>query len=225
MSNRTTKVLKFFFTLLIPVLIITAAVRLLATDQYLAYEYGKSTFPPDSFGFTSQQRFILASTNVHYVRAHLPQDELAKQTLYGVPVYNAREVSHMADVRSVFQFVLVTGQITFVLLVLIGLLLWRSRQHALASALQSGGLLTGELILLIGVTAIVAWQSWFNTFHLLFFKPGSWLFLYSDALIRLFPDQFWFDSALTISGLVLVGGLLATIFGWRWKISSQPSAV
>ena len=225
MSNRTTKVLKFFFTLLIPVLIITAAVRLLATDQYLAFEYGKATFPPDSFGFTSQQRFILASTNVHYVRAHLPQDELAKQTLYGVPVYNAREVSHMADVRSVFEFVLVTGQIAFILLVLIGLLLRRSRQDALASALQSGGVLTGALILLIGATAIVAWQSWFNTFHLLFFKPGSWLFLYSDALIRLFPDKFWFDSALTISGLVLVGGLLATIFGWRWKISSQPSAV
>lgn len=226
MSDRTTKILKFFFTLLIPVLIMTAAVRLLATDQYLAFEYGKATFPPDSFGFTSQQRFILASTNVHYVRAHLPQDELAKQTLYGVPVYNAREVSHMVDVRSVFQFVLVTGQIAFILLVLIGLLLWsRGQQQTLPTALQRGGLLTCGIILLIGLTAAVAWQSWFNTFHLLFFKPGSWLFLYSDALIRLFPDKFWFDSALTISGLVLVGGLLATIFGWRWKISSQPSAV
>jgi len=218
------KILKFFFTLLIPILVITAAVRLLATDQYLTFEYGKAAFPPDSFGFTSQQRFILASTNVHYVRAHLPQDELAKQTMYGAPVYNAREISHMADVRSVFQFVLVTGQIVFILLVVIGLLLWsRGQQQTLLTAIQWGGLLTCGLILLIGVTAIIAWQSWFNTFHFLFFKPGSWLFLYTDALIRLFPEQFWFDSALTIAGLTLVGGLLATIFGWRWKTTVQTS--
>lgn len=225
MSHQTTKILRFFFTLLIPILVITAAVRLLATDQYLAFEYAKADFPPDSYGFTSQQRFILASTNVHYVRAHLPDDELSKQTLYGVPVYNSREVSHMAEVRSVFQSVQVAGQLAFILLVLTGFLLWkREGWQTLASGLQLGGLLTCGIILLIGLTAVVAWQFWFNTFHLLFFKPGSWLFLYTDTLIRLFPEKFWFDSALAISILALAGGTITVILGWRSKIAFQQSA-
>jgi integral membrane protein (TIGR01906 family) len=214
MSHRTTKILKLCFTLLVPILIITAAVRLLATDQYLAFEYAKADFPPDSYGFTSQQRFILASTNIHYVRAHLPNDELAKQTLYGVPVYNSREVSHMADVRSVFQSVQVDGKLAFILLVLTGFLLWkREGWQTLASGLQWGGLRTCGIVLFIGLTAIAAWQSWFNTFHLLFFKPGSWLFLYTDTLIRLFPEKFWFDSALAISAFASVGGVLTAMLG------------
>jgi hypothetical protein len=106
MPSRITKTLELFLTLLVPVLIITTAVRLLATDQYLVFEYNKASFPSDPLGFTNRQRFILASTNIHYVRAHLPGNELSKQTLHGMPVYNPREVSHMADVQAVFQSIL-----------------------------------------------------------------------------------------------------------------------
>ena len=76
MPNRLTQILKLLIILLIPVFIFSGAARLLATDSYLAFEYSKASFPPDSFGFTDQQRFILASTNIHYVRAHLHIDEL-----------------------------------------------------------------------------------------------------------------------------------------------------
>ena len=76
MPNRLTQILKLLIILLIPIFVISGAARLLATDSYLAFEYNKASFPPDSFGFTDQQRFILASTNIHYVRAHLHIDEL-----------------------------------------------------------------------------------------------------------------------------------------------------
>ena len=79
MPSRITQTLKLFLTLLIPILVITTTVRLVATDQYLVFEYSKENFPSDPYGFTNQQRFILASTNIHYVRAHLPNDELSKQ--------------------------------------------------------------------------------------------------------------------------------------------------
>ena len=80
MPQFISRVLKTLLVLLIPVLLMLGSARLLATDSYLAFEYGKASFPPDSFGFTPQQRFILASTNIHYVRAHLPDNELSKQT-------------------------------------------------------------------------------------------------------------------------------------------------
>ena len=218
MPSRITKTLELFINLLIPILIITTAVRLLATDQYLAFEYGKASFPLDSFGYTPRQRFILASTNIHYIRAHLPADELSKQRLNGIPVYNSREVMHMSDVRAVFQWVSLVWWLAFSLLLLLGFVFWKTgKQGGLTSAIQSGGLFTSGIILTIALLAIFAWQFWFSTFHLFFFKPGSWLFSYSDTLIRLFPVEFWFDATLTISAVSLLGGLLLTLIGWQWR--------
>jgi len=216
MSIRVIKILKLSLTLLIPILIITTAVRVLATDQYLAFEYRKASSPPDPFGFTGQQRFELASSNIHYVRAHLPDEALSGQTLNGSPVYNPREVTHMTDVQAVFQAVLRVWQVAFVLLLFLGFILWQSRQRmALASAIQSGGFLTSGIILMIAMLAVFAWQTWFDLFHRFFFVRGSWLFSYSDTLIRLFPIKFWFDATLTVSILSLAGGLWLAFIGWQ----------
>jgi integral membrane protein (TIGR01906 family) len=218
MPSRSTQILKLLINLLIPIFIISGAVQLLTTDPYLAFEYGKAGFPPDSFGFTDRQRFIFASTNIHYVRAHLPNDELSKQLLNGTPVYNPREVSHMADVQAVFQSVLRVWWIAFILLLLLGFILWRKREReVLASAIQSGGTVTSGLVLSIALLALFSWQAWFDLFHRFFFENGSWLFDFSDTLIRLFPVEFWFDATLTISILSLVGGLLLVLNGWCWR--------
>ena len=222
MPSLTTKILRVFLILLLPIVIITAAVSRLVTDQYLSFEYSKASFPPDSFGFTKQQRFILASTNIHYVRAHLPSDELSKHTVNDVPVYTSREVSHMADVRAVFQSLFQVLRGALVLLVSIGLILWQKKERLVLSyALQWGGLLTCGVILLIAVLASFAWQSWFSAFHFFFFEPGSWLFSYSDTLIRLFPVKFWFDATLTISLLGFVGGLLMVLIGRQCRIAVE----
>jgi hypothetical protein len=80
----------------------------------------------------------------------------------------------------------------------------------LLSALHFGGWLTLSLIGVIVVFALVGWQMFFTGFHTLFFADGTWYFLTSDTLIRMFPEQFWFDAALTIGGLTAAeAGLLA----------------
>lgn len=212
------KILKLSIIKLLPIFILLGSVRLLVTDQYLSFEYGKASFPPDQFGFTQRQRFILASTNIHYMSDHLPSDELSKQLLNGAPVFNPREISHMADVQAVFQSVFRVWRAVFILILLMGLILWqKGKRQMLASAIQSGGLLTSGFILSIALLAFFAWQFWFETFHLFFFKPGSWQFSYSDALIRLFPVEFWFDSTMLISAFSLAGGLLLALIGWMGK--------
>lgn len=214
MSTSVSKILKAFLILLVPLIVIAGAVRLLTTDQYLAFEYGKSSFPPDAFGFTRRQRISLASTDIHYVSGHLPQDTLARQTLQGTPVYNLREVGHMADVRSVFEGVFRAWHLSLFLFVLLAMVLWqRAGLEAVTSALQWGGVLTAGIITGIAGLALVAWQTWFDLFHRFFFAPGSWLFSYSDTLIRLFPVEFWFDAVMTIAIISLMGGLLLALIG------------
>lgn len=212
------KILLALLALLVPLILVIGSAQLLATDSYLAFEYGKASFPPDAFGYSQEQRFVLASANTSYMRDNLPSEALSSQNLDGKPVYSQREVTHMADVQLAYQSIVHVWQAAFILFLLIGLIFWQKGERAaLASAIQSGGLLTSGIILSIALLALFAWRFWFDSFHLFFFKPGSWLFSYSDTLIRLFPVEFWFDATLTISALSLAGGLLLALAGWRWR--------
>jgi uncharacterized membrane protein len=62
-------------------------------------------------------------------------------------------------------------------------------------------------------------------FHELLFPPGTWTFNYSDSLIRLFPEMFWFDIGVLISGLALALGVVAALTGWLWQRALRPSAL
>jgi integral membrane protein (TIGR01906 family) len=213
-----TRLFKTLIVLAIPFFVMLGSARLLTTETYLAFEYGKASFPPDTFGFTQQQRLELASVNMRYVRDNLPDDTLANETLDGKPVYSEREVTHMMDVQTAFQTVWRALWIATNVILLSGFVLWRRGDlSALASAIQSGGLLTAALIGSIALLALLAWQVWFDNFHLIFFEPGSWLFAYSDTLIRLFPLQFWMDATFTISAFGFIGGSLLAFLGWRGR--------
>jgi integral membrane protein (TIGR01906 family) len=215
------KILKISIILLIPILLVLGSVRLLVTDQYLAWEYSKASFPKDPFGFDLPQRLTYASANFRYVRENQPADALAEQRLGELPLYNERELKHMNDVQDVYQAAWRTWQIAFGLFALAVLrLIWRRETRPeLGIALAAGGLLTAGLIAITGFLAIAAWQVWFVAFHQVFFAPGTWTFSPSDTLIRLFPEKFWFDAALTISGASLVGGLFFALIGKNSLVS------
>ena len=218
------KALKLIFILTLPIFVLLGSVRLLASDQYLAFEYEKSDFPPDTFGFTTSRRLTIASANLHFVRENLGIEALSDQVFNGEPVYKSRELSHMLDVQKVYQTVWRVWQMIILLILLTGFLLWRfSTRITLPSAIQTGGLLTSGLIFALGLLAVVAWRGWFTAFHQIFFTPGSWLFEYSDTLIRLFPEKFWFDSALTLLSVSIIEGLLLALIGWQWGLSLERS--
>jgi integral membrane protein (TIGR01906 family) len=78
-------------------------------------------------------------------------------------------------------------------------------------------MLTLGLIMTIIVLALGAWDMFFDTFHELFFEAGTWRFEFSDTLIRLFPEQFWFDASVTIGILTTIGAILILVFMWQWS--------
>jgi uncharacterized membrane protein len=51
----------------------------------------------------------------------------------------------------------------------------------------------------------------FVGFHQLFFDPNTWTFLFSDTLIRLFPERFWQVAfgAVTLGTGAMAGALWA----------------
>jgi integral membrane protein (TIGR01906 family) len=166
-----------------------------------------------------------ASANFRYVREGQPIEALAAQRLGDLPLYNERELKHMQDVQNVYELMGWVWQIALIMLALaVFTLAWRvETRPALAAGLKWGGLLTLVLIGGLGLLAVVAWQFWFVAFHQIFFAPGTWTFNEWETLIRLFPNKFWFDAALTISGLSLIGGLLAALIGWGWPVRREAA--
>lgn len=225
MSPTIVRILKFALVLAVPYLLVIGAVRLLVTDGYLSIAYARAGFPPDPFGFTTAERLDYASANFRYVREALPLAALADARRDGALRYNARELKHMQDVQAVFQAVW-AGWLVVLGLSLAGVVTLGRRRETrlrLLEAIRSGGLLTAGLITVVGALAVLAWRAWFVAFHQVFFAAGSWTFAISDTLIRLFPERFWFDAALTIAGLSSIGGATLGVAAWVALTSERLS--
>jgi integral membrane protein (TIGR01906 family) len=73
--------------------------------------------------------------------------------------------------------------------------------------LRRGGWLTVGLTAALGIFAAVSFWQFFTVFHALFFEGDTWLFYYSDTLIRLFPMRFWQDAFIFVGVLTVGGGI------------------
>lgn len=226
MSKLLVRILKASLIIVIPIVIVLGVVRLVATKPYLSFEYSKADFPADPLGFDRVMRLVHAADNIQFVTANQPLEDLAQQKHNDTLLYDARELKHMQDVQDVYQTVWQVWRFVLIVAVVSGLaLFWRKdNRPALASAVQWGGALTVGLMLVIGLAAIIAWQGWFVLFHRVFFAIGSWSFDFSNTLIRLFPEKFWFDTALTISSLSIIAGFLFYWIGSR-LIKSGPGRI
>ncbi len=218
--NRPYAVLGWIIMLLMPLALIGLGVRLMLTSAYLRFEYNRPDFPPDQYGFSTQDRerwglngvdYLLNSSDISYLGDLRFPD--------GRPLFNSRELSHMHDVKGVTQGFLRVWYGDLALLILAGFWAWRAGWFGIyRSGLRRGGWLTLILAVTVGLIGTlgasgsgdVFWQ-FFSDFHGLFFQGQSWLFEYSDTLIRLYPIKFWEDTVLYI-GLVAAIGAFACIF-------------
>ncbi len=187
------------------------AIRLLFTPLYMQLEYRAPGFPPDAYGFDLEDRLHWSRISLEYLLNNAGIEYLAAQPLPdGSPLYNERELSHMVDVKVLVQQMITAWWILLAVLAGLGLWAWLGRwMPTYLKGLGSGGRLTIGLIVLILVSVAISFRGLFTAFHRLFFTGDTWLFLYSDTLIRLFPLRFWQDGFIAMGVFTLLGaGLL-----------------
>ena len=192
--------------LLVPVALVLTAVRLLMAPAYVRIEYSMPGFPPDPFGFTREDRLYWSRIAVDYLTNDQGISFLGDLRFEdGTPVYNERELRHMVDVKNTVRAALSVWYLSLGLLLVLGVgaLLTRNGE-AFRLGLSRGGLLTVLLLAAIILFVLLAFGVIFVAFHNVFFAPGTWTFLYSDTLIRLFPERFWRDTFIAIG--LLAGG-------------------
>lgn len=212
--------------LTLPVALIMMAARLVMTPQFLEVLYTRSGFPADGYGFTVEDRLRYGPLGVQFLLEHKPLDFLARQQLPGelcfprqpqpCSMFNERELRHMADVQEVtWRLFAATGVAVLLLSAVIGYHLKRRAIGTLLYAIELASLATIAGVILGAFTVVVAWDAFFDTFHALFFEEGTWRFLYSDTLIRLYPEQFWVDSSIAVGAFAVVFSLIVLAFS-RW---------
>ncbi len=203
-----------------PIFLLLTAGHLLINVWYLRYEYGKSDFPPDLFGFTQQQRLELATVSIRFLQSSDPPEVavkmLADQRLPGFdrPLFEKDELSHMVDVKHVTNLLwrVQYGAGAVVIAGLIFLLAFRETRQRGYRALFQGGVFTAGLLIFLVLFVLVSWRMFFVLFHGLFFAEGTWTFDFTASLIRLYPDRLFFDAGSIITiGALLAGAVIGAV--------------
>ena len=208
--------LSWLVTVLVPLVLIGLAIRVLLSPVFYRLEYSMPYFPPDEYGFTKEDRLKWAPYAVNYLVNDADTSYLGDLTFEdGSPLYNDRELRHMDDVKRITQGALRVWYLSVVLILGLGVWAWFGgwwQEYLLG--LKRGGWLIVGLAVSIGLIVVIGiavnpnvFNSFFVAFHSLFFEGDSWLFLYSDTLIRLFPLRFWQDAFLWAAAIALGGGV------------------
>ncbi len=183
--NKLYAILSWLITLLIPFVLIGLGIRVLLTPLFPNIEYRMPYFPPDIYGFSTQDRLHWGMDGINYLLNSADISYLGDLKLSdGTPLFTEPELSHMHDVKVVVQNFLKIWYIVIVVLILLGVWAWRGKWlTAYSQGLRRGGWLTLPLAANIGVIATIGasgngdmFWSFFADFHHLFFQGNSWLF-------------------------------------------------
>jgi len=226
MKLNFTTILSYLVSLLVPLALIGTALRILLTPIYFNVEYRMPNFPADDYGMTQGERLQWAPFAVKYLINSADISYLGDLKFEdGKPLFIGRELSHMSDVKNVVRGALRAWTISLTALGILAVISWKQKWiPSYVNGLRRGGMwmigLAIALGLIVGAGITVnpdVFESFFVFFHSLFFKGDSWLFFYSDTLIRLFPIRFWEDACLWLASLSLSGGA-GLAFGIKQRV-------
>ena len=145
-----------------------------------------------------------------------PLEVIATVNGVEVSLFDANEVSHMADVKRLFGRTYLVQALSAVFLAIAGvaaLVAFRgATARHVASWVKRGAVIAGGVIVAVGAASVVAFNQLFLLFHYIGFPQGNFTFnSQRDYLVRVFPNGFWEDITFVIGALTLVEA--AALFG------------
>jgi integral membrane protein (TIGR01906 family) len=190
------------------IVIVTVAILPFLTPQWVAFEQGRAQSEAWT-GFTSDE--LRTATNAILSDLVLGGD--FDVAIDGKPVLEAREQSHMRDVRTVFRGLWILAAISIVGLVLASR---RTDRAGTWRAVRGGaiGLSIGTVV--VGVVGLLAFDQLFEIFHEIFFPAGSYDFdPRTDKLVQLFPFDFWQETAIVVGIVIIAISLIVAVVAGR----------
>lgn len=214
MKKKILPIARIVFVLAVPALIISGVVNIFIGSTSL-YKYGFNKYNISQVTNISKDQLDEAAVAMSgYLRGQSNTPQISVN-IRGeeTPLYNSKELTHLADVRGitdVFRIVLIAS---IILLLAVGVVLYITQSAGtLIKSLSYGAILTLLFTGIVVIWAIIDFDSLFYLFHILSFNNDLWLLDPTrDYLIMMFPQGFFRDAALMLIGTIILGALLLLV--------------
>ena len=200
--------------LAIPILIVSVAVNIYAGSVDL-YTGGFSKYHiSEATGISNTQLQGVAHGMVDYFNGKVrsPQVEV---DIRGIerPVYNQKELIHLEDVRKIIDIFKMLEILSLIIFLVTGLyLFFKFGVIRLLKGLQAGAVVTVVFLGSVMLWALIDFNSIFYFFHILSFSNDLWLLdPATDYLIMMFPEGFFFDSAILMVATIIAAAILVWV--------------
>ena len=199
------------------IVIVTVAIVPFLTPQWVEFEQGRAQAEAWT-GFTTEE--LRTATNA--ILSDLVFGGDFDVAINGTPVLEAREQSHMRDVRTVFRGLWILAAISAVGLVVAS----RRRDRAGTWRAVRGGAIGLSIgTALVGVVGLVAFDQLFEVFHEIFFPAGSFNFdPLTSKLVQLFPFDFWQETAIVVGVVIIAIALVVAFVAGRRAAKASAAA-
>ena len=206
--------------LAIPILIVSVAVNIYA-DSLNLYTGGFSKYHiSEATGISNTQLQGVAHGMVDYFNGKVrsPQVEV---DIRGIerPVYNQKELIHLEDVRKIIDIFKMLEILSLIIFLVTGLyLFFKFGVIRLLKGLQAGAVVTVVFLGSVMLWALIDFNSIFYFFHILSFSNDLWLLdPATDYLIMMFPEGFFFDSAILMVATIIAAAILVWVAAFVLK--------
>lgn len=202
--------------LLFPILLVIG-IQLVTFDQnFYAQQYERLN-TAERIGMSDEDLKRVTLQLTDYIRGRRDSLDRITAEIDGVQrqVFNEREITHMLDVKELFQFAVKVRNAAFssVVILLIFLYFLSSRRplrYLAASYLAAAGLLLFLLVIAVPIIQSNFTYYW-DQFHYLFFDNDLWILNpETDIMIQMVPEPFFNQAVLRVisysgTGVVLLG--------------------
>lgn len=202
--------------LLFPILLVTG-IELVTFDQnFYAHQYEQLN-TAQGIGMSDEDLRRVTLELTDYIRDRIDSLDQITAEIDGVQrqVFNEREITHMVDVKELFQFAVKVRNFSLasVLVLLVPLFFLsgkRPLRYLAVSYLAASAFLL--LLLVIAVPVVQAnFTYYWDQFHYLFFDNDLWILNpETDVMIQMVPEPFFNQAVLRVisyfgTGVVLLG--------------------
>ena len=215
MRKRFAVMLSTVASIILVLCILFSALQLTMNDKsYIEYEYSHLQVAR-GMGMTNIDLVNSCNRLIDYMEGRVDSIDIPV-TVNGEQVLmfdQPQEISHMADVRLLYQnfrtyrdFGLL---LALVLYLLAAILHVRTAMHTLASGYAYGAFVIALFVGFIGTWAALDFSSFWTFFHQMLFWNNDWLFDASASrMINMLPEQFFSDMILRMAAIAGAAFLL-----------------
>ena len=212
------------FVLAVPILLFTTNIRFLASDTGYLEGGIRRHDAAENTGIALGELDYAVGAIVRYFEDDA--ETLRILVFTGgqeTTLFSAEETIHMEDVKGLMRTLFRANEVAlgFVLAYVAGTVLWTRERSGreLAKETLAGVGVGAAFGIVVGVIALVGFESAWERMHEIIFTNDFWLLDPSkDRLIQMFPETFWAEATYIVVGLALAEAvvLVGAAGGYLW---------